>query len=155
MVKIYSNPWRFKGEELLPETIESYAGFVYLITNKVSGQRYIGKKFTKSIRKIKGKKRRQSISSDWWTYYGSSEVLKQQVEDLGKDNFTREILILCETRGKCNFAEVYCQMIAGVLFDDNWINDNIASRYFKKNVKDYFEKNELNFVNQILNNYGQ
>lgn len=38
--------WTYKGKQI--ETIdEQYEGFVYLITNKVNGMKYIGKKTSK------------------------------------------------------------------------------------------------------------
>jgi len=72
--------WLFENStvETLPEEC---VGFVYLITNKQSGRRDIGKKLAKFSRttyrmvklkngKKKRKKIRGKIESDWQTYYG-------------------------------------------------------------------------------------
>ena len=86
--------------ESLPENC---IGFVYLITNTISGRKYVGKKLSKfsktsyKVVKLKnGKKKRKRIKSkvdsDWQTYYGSNVELNKDVETLGVDKFTREIL---------------------------------------------------------------
>ena len=73
--------------EILPEDC---VGFVYLITNNLSGRKYIGKKlakFSKTTYKMvklkNGKKKRKKIKgkidSDWQTYYGSSPELTKDV----------------------------------------------------------------------------
>jgi len=40
--------WTYKGKQI-DEIPEEYEGFVYLITNKSNGQKYIGKKLAKFI----------------------------------------------------------------------------------------------------------
>ena len=94
--------WTYQGQ--LVETLpEDCIGFVYEITNLLSGKRYIGKKlakFSKTTYKTvklkngtkKRKKIRNKIDSDWQTYYGSNDQLNKDVAALGQDNFTREIL---------------------------------------------------------------
>ena len=86
---------------------EDCVGFVYLITNNVSGRKYIGKKlakFSKTSYKIvklkngnkKRKKIKSKIDSDWQLYYGSNDQLNQDIMALGADNFTRQILFYCK-----------------------------------------------------------
>jgi antitoxin component YwqK of YwqJK toxin-antitoxin module len=66
---------------------------VYQITNLTNGRKYIGKKFFYSAKtkQVKGKKKKIKVPSDWQTYYGSSDILKQDVLQLGHDKFNREI----------------------------------------------------------------
>ena len=96
--------WTYKGEAI-DSIPDEYEGFVYLITNKTTGQKYVGKKLTKfktTKPPLKGKKnkRRGTKESDWKTYYGSSDRLNADVAALGEDKFTREILYLCKGRGE-------------------------------------------------------
>ena len=56
--------WYYKGEEFTSEMIGEYIGFVYLITDKSNGMKYVGKKLLKSVRKLpplKGYKRRRTV----------------------------------------------------------------------------------------------
>ena len=88
--------WIYKKEPVT-EIPEGMIGFVYLITNKSNGMKYIGKKnfyFTKT-KQIKGKKKRVKVESDWHEYYGSNKTLVEHVTEYGADKFTREIIHLC------------------------------------------------------------
>ena len=96
--------WTYQGNTIdnLPENCEA---FVYLITNTTNSRKYVGKKlakFKKTRPPLKGKinKRRSKVESDWKDYWGSNDHLKADVEELGKDKFTREILYYCPSRGK-------------------------------------------------------
>ena len=93
--------WIYKGEEFTSEMIEDWIGFVYIITDKSTDMKYVGKKLLVSKRKLpplKGKTRSRTVikETDWQKYYGSSEEVQQLVEDKGADNFHREILTLCK-----------------------------------------------------------
>ena len=109
--------------ETLPETC---VGFVYLITNNLTGRKYIGKKlakFSKTTYKVvklkNGKKKRKKIKgkidSDWQTYYGSSPELTKDVVALGIDNFSREILYYCNSKSECSYIEAREQFSRKVL----------------------------------------
>ena len=71
----YENPWSFNGEIFESSDIDDFQGFVYLIRNKTTDKKYIGRKYFYSIRKVKGKKKRVRSESDWKKYYGSSKEL--------------------------------------------------------------------------------
>tara|TARA_R110000796_G_C14348741_1_gene411295 strand:+ start:208 stop:633 length:426 start_codon:yes stop_codon:yes gene_type:complete len=124
--------WTFRDEIFSEKDIDKFEGFVYIITNELNGRRYIGRKYFYSIRKVKGKKRRQRSSSDWQKYYGSSEQLKADIEKCGIENFRREIISLHTTRGDCNYEEVKQQFLHNVLEEDKFYNDNISGKYHRK-----------------------
>ena len=100
--------WTYQGT--LVETLpEDCVGYVYLITCIPSGRKYIGKKLAKfaktSYKTVtlkngtkKKKKIRSKINSDWQEYYGSSPNLTADINLLGKENFTREILYYCKSK---------------------------------------------------------
>lgn len=122
--------WTYKGSEIT-EPVPDTFGFVYCITNLVTGKKYIGRKNWYSMKKKKGEKRRKKSESDWKSYYGSNDILKKDVEELGKENFSREILILAETVGLLGYFEENEQHRRGVLFDDGYYNDCIGPGRFR------------------------
>jgi len=128
----YENPWRFDEEVFDSEDIDKFVGFVYCIVNLIDGRKYIGRKYFHSIRKVKGKTRRQKKESDWKDYYGSSKDLLRDVEEYGKINFKRVILSLHVTRGDCNYEEVKQQFLNNVLESNIYYNDNINGKWMRK-----------------------
>ena len=80
--------WLYKNEPF-EEVPENAYGYVYLITNNVTGKKYIGKKlfWFKKTKTVKGKKKRLKVESDWREYWSSSDEVKKDVETLGADNF--------------------------------------------------------------------
>jgi hypothetical protein len=126
----YENPWTFDGKEFDSEDIGDSYGFVYIITTP-ENQKYIGRKYFWSIRKARGKSRRQRSESDWKTYYGSSDILKAKIKDSDKSLFRREIISLHSTKGRVNYEEVKEQFAHGVLESDDYINDNINGKWHR------------------------
>ena len=126
----YENAWTFNGEEFDSENIGDAYGFVYLITTP-ENQKYIGRKYFWSIRKVKGKSRRQRTESDWKTYYGSSDILKAKIKESDKNLFRREIISLHLTKGRVNYEEVKEQFVNGVLESDEYLNDNINGKWHR------------------------
>ena len=124
--------WIYKNEpvEQLPEEC---VGFVYIITNTVSGRMYVGKKLArfkttrykmhtqKNGKKIR-KKIRGAVASDWQEYYGSSDQLNRDVALLGRDRFQREILYYCRSKAECNYIEAREQFTRKVLESDQYYN---------------------------------
>lgn len=128
----YHNPWMFDGLPFTDEDICGSAGFVYLITNTITGRMYVGRKYFTSTRKRKRTdKKRSTSSSDWMDYYGSSEELLEDVSKCGKDSFRREIISIHKTKGDTNIAEVKEQFRRNVLEDDNYYNHNINGKWRK------------------------
>jgi hypothetical protein len=136
--------WLYKNEEIneLPDGCEA---FVYLITNKTNGMMYVGKKLakfkvTKAPLKGKTKKRRSTKESDWREYWGSSDRLKADVEKLGEENFTREILHFCPSRGIASYLEAREQFERKVLETDDYYNGIINVRIGGSNIlKEYLK----------------
>ena len=138
---IYDHPWTYLGKPFESEDINEYYGFIYRITNTVNGYDYVGRKYFKTIKKrppLKGKKnkRRETVETDWKTYWGSSPRLQADIDLLGKDKFTREIIHLCESRGETNYLEAYYQFKEDVLLRENNYNGIIQIRLGKNSVKD-------------------
>ena len=118
---------------------EDCVGFVYLITNIITGKKYIGKKlakFAKTTTKTvtlkngtkKKKKIRSKVDSDWREYYGSSDALTKDIDTLGKDNFKREILFYCKSKAECSYIEAREQFTHKVLESHDYYNGHIAVR---------------------------
>jgi len=132
--------WYYKGEEFTSEMIEDYVGFVYLITDKSNDKKYVGKKLLTSKRKLpplKGKTRRRTVvkETDWQKYYGSSEEVKLMVEEKGADNFYREILYLCKSKGELGYLEAKYQFVNDVLLRDDYYNGIIQCKIHRNHVK--------------------
>ena len=137
----YDYPWTYNGIAFESEDIGSYYGFIYRITNTINGHDYIGRKYFTTIKKrppLKGKKNKRCevVETDWKTYWGSSTRLQQDIETLGKENFTREIIHLCKTRGETNYFEAYYQFTEHVLLKENNYNGIIQIKLGKNSVKD-------------------
>lgn len=133
----YSNPWLYKGSEFDTDKIDNNYGFVYLITNSLTGKKYIGKKlfFAAKRKQVNKKKKRIIVESDWKQYYGSNEELKRDVDALGPDKFKREILHLCLTKGQCNYLEAKEQFNVDCLRNEDYYNSWIQVKVHKKHLK--------------------
>lgn len=127
---------------------EGTFGFVYLITHIPTGRKYLGKKQLSSNRKAKLTKKEKSLTenkrkrfkrvikeTDWLTYWGSSDELKQDMEKLGKENFEREILCFCKTKMDLSYWEVHFQIKNDVLFKDSY-NKNILGKFYKGKINE-------------------
>lgn len=125
--------WIYQNKTFLDPT--GYAGFVYCITNTVTGKKYIGKKifnFT-TKKKLKSKVRKIKVvkESDWKEYYGSSNSLDADIKKYGKENFQREILYLCINKSQMGYLELREQIDRRVLESDDYYNEQIRVRIHK------------------------
>ena len=130
--------WVYK-DSIVNELPDDCIGFVYCITNTVTGRQYIGKKlakFSKTTYKTvklkngtkKKKKIRGKIESDWQTYYGSSVELSADIAQLGVDKFTREILHYCNSKAQTSYIEAREQFDRKVLESKDYYNGQISVR---------------------------
>lgn len=137
--------WYYKGklwekpQDDLFNPEEMY-GFVYMITNQKNQKKYIGKKFfwkakTLPITKTRKRRKKLKVESDWRDYYGSSRHLTEDVEKMGTENFYREILVFCKTKGECAYMETKIQFEYDVLLSDEYYNGIVNCRIGSNSVK--------------------
>lgn len=124
------------------ENVEDYEAFVYMIVNRETGRKYIGRKFTKQRRRRKpnkdAKRRKLTISeSDWRTYKSSSSELIKDIEKYGEDAFDFIILDWTDNRIKAMYLELEYQVKNDVLTkrlpngEFEFYNTNIMTKYFR------------------------
>lgn len=137
--------WTYQNN-IIEQLPEDCVGFVYLITNKTNNRKYVGKKlakFSKTTTKTvvlkngtkKKKKIKSKIDSDWMEYYGSSIELNKDVEQLGEENFAREILFFCKSKAECSYIEAREQFARKVLETDDYYNGQISVRVHGSHIK--------------------
>lgn len=129
--------------EIQPEKL---FGFVYVVYNKAHNRFYIGKKqfFSVTKKKVVGKTRRKTCikDSNWLKYLTSSEYVKKDIEELGKENFEFFIIETYETKAGLVYAEANLQHHFNVMqkpLDSSirkFYNANIAAiKFLVKEVK--------------------
>jgi hypothetical protein len=128
--------WNYK--ELPVSTIEDMPnntiGFVYVITNRETGEWYIGKKSlysTLTKPPLKGMKRKRKVTgeSKWKEYQSSNKEVQKWV------NVKKEILYYAQRKKELTYREVEAQFKLNVLEDKNCLNENISGKYFLRDIK--------------------
>lgn len=136
--------WLYKGkfyEEIHDDTLY---GFIYVILHKPTGKKYVGRKnfFSKrtvkkgkkelaSMKDKRGSKKKKVVKeSDWKTYQSSNEFLKKE----SSENLIREIVLFCKTEKQMNYYETKLLFQLEVLESNNWLNDNISGKFFRKDL---------------------
>lgn len=112
---------------------ETSFGFIYEITNNITGKKYIGKKQCQMRIKrnpLKGNKRKRiyNTESNWKTYTSSSRELKEDILKYGKENFTFIILRGCDSKWSLAYNEIKEQIDKNVLLRDDYYNGIINIR---------------------------
>lgn len=131
--------WIYKDNEY-NDTPEEYQGFVYLITELDTDKKYIGKKnFWRPKTLPKNSKRnrrvRTRVPSDWLEYFGSNKQVQELVESKGEENYKREIIRLCKTKGEMSYYEAKMQFELDVLLREDYYNEFIGCKIHSKHVK--------------------
>lgn len=126
--------------------IEKYWGFVYKITNILTGEFYIGSKsfFSRTNGKIskkrsnelysgKGRKplREKKIKESDWKYYKSSSKDVQELIKLDENNFKFEVLELFETKQHMLLYEAHLIIKEFLNMNDKILNKWVSVKAFK------------------------
>ena len=129
--------WLYNDQEFAEDMIDDNIGFVYIITNLSNNKKYIGKKLFKfsKTKKVNGKKKKTKVESNWKSYFGSNEELLEDAKVLGEDNFKREILHLCKSKGTANYLEMKEQILHNALESNCYYNQWISVKVHRSHIK--------------------
>ena len=162
MTQTITDNWTYQGNSFdlnILEDPHEFIGFIYCITNQLDGRKYIGKKTLYSTRRVmrtitlksgvkKRKKVTQIVESDWKDYWSSSAELQGDVERLGKENFSREILILCKTKAELSYMETKTIFSYDCLLDPSrWYNAFVSCRINRSHLKHILVSSSIENVN--------
>lgn len=131
--------------------INEYYGYVYMTTNLENGRQYIGKKIFKNTNNKKlGKKelavlptqrgrtptkKKVVTESNWKTYYGSADEVKEWAKHTPPEKLQRVVLRLCLSSKELTYYETKYLFEYDVLSDDkHWVNNNILGKFFPKDL---------------------
>jgi hypothetical protein len=141
--------WLYKDKriESLEDLPEGTFGFIYVTTHIPTGKKYLGKKSLyhnvkkkltkKELSEQTGRGRKSTTQtiqkeSDWKTYHGSEEFIKQKIKEKKQEEFTREILYFIPNKKLLTYFECKYQFQLGVLESNEWLNTNILGKFFSK-----------------------
>lgn len=131
--------WKYKNDtiESIEQMPENTYGFIYEVLHNPTGRKYIGKKvliFNRTLPPLKGQKRKRKVQkeSDWLTYYGSHQEIKQLIKENKQEEFTREILQFVPSKKLLTYFECKYLFIKEVLEGNDYINDNILAKFYRK-----------------------
>ena len=131
--------WTYNGQLIteIKDMPENTYGFIYEVFHKPSGKKYLGKKvlhFNRTLPPLKGMKRKRKVvkESDWRTYFGSHVEIKQLIKEEKQNEFERRILQFVPTKKLLTYFECKYLFINEVLEHDEYINDNILAKFYRK-----------------------
>jgi hypothetical protein len=131
--------------------INEYEGYIYITTILDTGRKYIGKKnfFHNTNVKLgkkelanlptargkKPSKKKVTKESDWKTYYGSAQEIKDSVKQYPKERITRTLIRLCKSKKELTYYECKYLFDYNVLEPNSgFINDNILGKFYSKDL---------------------
>lgn len=131
--------WKFRGKfiESIEDMPKDTYGFIYEVIHNPTGDKYLGKKvlqFNRKLPPLKGQKRKRKVvkESDWKTYYGSHQTIKQLLKEGKQEEFSREIIQFVPTKKLLTYFECKYLFIKEVLEHGEYINDNILAKFYRK-----------------------
>ena len=131
--------------------INEYEGYIYMTTILDTGRKYIGKKnfFHNTNVKLgkkelanlptargkKPSKKKVTKESDWKTYYGSAQEIKDSVKQYPKERIIRTLIRLCKSKKELTYYECKYLFDYNVLEPNSgFINDNILGKFYSKDL---------------------
>jgi hypothetical protein len=133
--------WFYNNEviESIEQMPQNTFGFVYQSIYIPTNEKYLGKKvlfFNKTLPPLKGFKRKRKIvkESDWLTYFGSHEKIKELLKEGKQDNFKKEILEFAYNKKHLTYLETKYLFCNNVLENNEYINDNILGKFYRKDL---------------------
>ena len=145
--------WQYNKEDFtdVPKGME---GFVYVITNLTNDKKYIGKKNFWTRQKDRKTGRRKTKESDWKSYFGSCDELKDDIKLLGQDKFSREILYLCPHKKSMSYYETMEQFKRDVILREDYYNTNVEGKYFSNEMERIYNLVERSAINNDVSRNG-
>ena len=137
-----SKVWLYEGKDYDPaydDIPDDVLGFVYIIKDTVTGEKYIGQKRMrkpKTLPVTKSRKRRVRtvVESDWREYHGSNTTIKENVSEGHSDRYQREILRFGYSKGDLSLIEAMEQIKQGALIRDDFLNGIISCKIHRKHI---------------------
>ena len=137
-----SKVWLFEGKDYDPayeDIPDDVLGFVYIITDTETGEKYVGQKRMRKpkvlpITKSRKRRIRTVVESDWRSYYSSNGIIKENATAGHTDRYQREILRFGTTKGDLHLLELMEQINRNVLFDPKYLNGLVNVRIHKKHI---------------------
>ena len=142
--------WTLKGRQVkhIKDFPDRAIGFIYLLYFS-DGKKYIGRKSLYSYTKRNFGKKELALITDkrkktyeivkkemkWQTYEGS----KKEIKDLKESGVTivkKEILKVCFTLKQMSYYESQCLFSYGVLEGDEYYNDNILGKFYRRDLEE-------------------
>jgi serine/threonine protein kinase len=149
--------WTYQGRLYteLSDFPEGTYGFIYEVKHIPTGTKYIGKKVLffernkklgkKALEELKEERKARGIGgrtplkqkviseSDWKSYYGSHKDILQLVKESEGTDWQRKILYLVSSKKLLTYFECKYLFINEVLENrDNYINDNVLGKFYRK-----------------------
>ena len=111
-------------------------GFVYCVTQKSTGMKYLGKKLFHRVKtfQVDSVKKKKVIESEWREYWGSSPRLKETIKEVGLDDFERIVLQICYSKTELSYTETLLILLSGSLVKDDYFNDWVTCKITKKHL---------------------